>query len=471
MDATDLAFAGSYRQAELVRSGEISPRELVDLCLERIERLDPQINAFRCVYAERARIEADQAAACLKEGDERPLLGVPIAIKDDTDVNGDITALGSGAHGGPKHEDAEVVRRLRGAGAIVIGKTNVPELTQWPFTESATWGVTRNPWNCDHTPGGSSGGSAAAVAAGLVSAALGSDGAGSIRIPAAFSGLYGLKPQRGRISYSPELEHWHGLSVYGALTRTVVDSALFLDATHGPGSGPSSGQGPQAPTSPYVEAANSDPGRLRIAVSFKVAPGFISKLDPEVRSAVEQIAELLASLGHDVRAQDPQYGQIGPSVVARYLRGIHDDGVAMARPTQLERRTRAMVRMGSLVTPSLLAKVRRAESGHAARINAIFDSYDILITPVTTAPAPTVGRWEGRGALSTFSGAAALCPYTAVWNATGQPAASVPAGLTVGGLPLAVQLVGPANSEQRLLSLSAQIERAQPWATRRPAVS
>ena len=469
MDASDLAFAGLHHQAELVRSGEISPRELVDVYLERIERIDPQLNAFRSVYPERARIEADQAAARVKGGDDRPLLGVPVAIKDDTDVAGDITACGTGAHGGPKHEDAEVVKRLRAAGAIVIGKTSVPELTIWPFTESATWGVTRNPWNPDHTPGGSSGGTAAAVAAGLVGGGLGSDGGGSIRIPAGFSGLYGLKPQRGRISYAPEPEHWHGLSVYGALTRSVIDTALFLDATNG--RGPGDADVPPPPERPYVEAARAEPGKLRIAVSFKVPPGFISKLDPEVRAAVEETAELLRSLGHDVGEHDPDYGQVGPSVVARYLRGIHDDGVEMARPSRLERRTRGMVRMGSLVTPNLLARARHAEAGHAARINRIFDTHDVLITPTTAAPAPAIGRWEGRGALFTFNGVASLCPYTAVWNGTGQPAASVPAGFARGGLPLAVQLIAPANGEDTLLSLSAQLETARPWADRRPNVS
>src|SRR5436190_8010884 len=233
MDAVELAFAGIARQAQLIAAGEVSSRELVDLYLERIQRLDGALNCFRVVFAERARMEADQADGRRGAGDRRPLGGVPIAVKDDIDVAGEVTAFGTNAHGGPAQADAEVVSRLRAAGAVVIGQTNVPELTIWPFSESATFGVTRNPWNRQHAPGGSSGGSAAAVAAGLVGAALGSDGMGSIRIPAAWCGLFGLQPQRGRVSLAPRRRAWHGLSVNGVLTRSVADTALFLDVASG----------------------------------------------------------------------------------------------------------------------------------------------------------------------------------------------------------------------------------------------
>jgi len=257
MDRTDLAFAGIARQAELIRSGEVSARELVELCLERIARIDPQLNAVRVVFAERALAEADQAAGRRGAGDERPLLGVPVLVKDDTDVAGEVTCKGSAAEDRPAREDAEVVRRLRGAGAIVLGKTHVPELMQWPFTESATWGITRNPWALDRSPGGSSGGSAAAVAAGLAGGATASDGAGSIRIPAACCALYGLKPQRGRIPTAPYDITWQGLTHVGCVTRSVRDTALWWDVvadrfeTDAPGT--------------WVEAVGREPGRLRIA--------------------------------------------------------------------------------------------------------------------------------------------------------------------------------------------------------------
>ncbi|HEX7293623.1 MAG TPA: amidase family protein, partial [Solirubrobacterales bacterium] len=225
----DVAFAGAAKQAEMVRAGEISPTELVRLSLDRIARLDPELNSFRKVFAEKALLEAEQAEARLKAGDERPLLGVPIAIKDEVDIAGEVNTHGTDAFTEPAKEDSEFVRRLREAGAIIVGVTLLPEMAICGFTESATYGVTRNPWDPQRTPGGSSGGSGAAVAAGLVPIASAGDGAGSIRIPAASCGLFGLKPTRGRVSLAPELEGWRGLAVLGSLSRTVLDAALWLD--------------------------------------------------------------------------------------------------------------------------------------------------------------------------------------------------------------------------------------------------
>src|ERR1700737_2371202 len=312
-DAAELAFAGIARQAELIAAGEVSSRELVELYLERISRLDPKLNSFRVIFGERARLEADQADARRGAGEKRPLTGVPIAVKDDIDVAGEVTAFGTNAHGGPAAADAEVVRRLRKAGAVVIGKTNVPELTIWPFTESATFEATRNPWDRQRAPGGSSGGSAAAVAAGLIGAALGSDGAGSIRIPAAWCGLFGLKPQRDRVPVAPRERPWYGLSVNGVLTRGVADTGLFLDVVCDPNVA--------APS--FAQAAASAPGRLRIAFSRRMPPGVLARLDRDADSALEQTVELLRSLGHEVSERDPDYGAAAfAAVVPRYLRGI-----------------------------------------------------------------------------------------------------------------------------------------------------
>src|SRR5215208_6667074 len=221
MDRDQLAYAGVVRQAELVRSGEVSSRELVELYLERIERLDPQLNAFRTVMAERALVDAQQADGRRGAGDDRPLLGVPIAVKDVQDVTGEVTRWGTDAFSTPAAQDSELVRRLRVAGAVIIGKTNCPELAIMGETEGPAFGITRNPWNTGRSPGGSSGGSAAAVAAGLCAAATASDGAGSIRIPASNCGLFGHKPTRDRIPLTPVTVHWYGLSVAGFETRGV----------------------------------------------------------------------------------------------------------------------------------------------------------------------------------------------------------------------------------------------------------
>src|SRR3954453_14509721 len=230
MDAADLVFAGPRRQAELVAAGDVSPRELVDACLQRIAHVDREVNAFRVVLADEARAEADALAGADPAG--RPLFGVPVAVKDDMDVAGQATMFGTGILRSPVARDGEIVRRLREAGAIVIGKTNVPELTIWPWTESLAQGITRNPWHLDRITGGSSGGSAAAVAAGLVGVATASDGLGSIRIPAACCGVFGLKPQKDRVSIAPKTAEtgWHGLTHYGVLTRSVRDTAFVLDA-------------------------------------------------------------------------------------------------------------------------------------------------------------------------------------------------------------------------------------------------
>ena len=456
MEFADLAFAGAARQADLLRAGELSSRELVEGYLARIEKLDPTLNAFRLVYSERALAEAEQADARLRAGDERPLLGVPVAVKDNVDVAGDVSCFGTRSPRAPASADSEVVRRLRGAGAVLLGRTHMPELAIWPFTESASWGITRNPWRADRTCGGSSGGSAAAVAAGLAPVALGSDGGGSIRIPAACCGLFGLKPSRGRVSLAPLPDHWHGLSVLGPLARSVADSALFLDAVAA-----------VAPDVPFMEAARGEPGRLRVAFSSK--PPIAARMADSVVRALHGTADLLRSLGHEVVEHEPDYGEIRTLFGPRWVRGIYDDSRELVAGTgQVERRTRQMAALGRITSPALVERARRGEGALVARLAPTFDRFDVLLTPALAAPPVEAGRWEGLGAPRTFLGVAAWTPGTATWNVTGQPAAALPAGFTDDGLPLAVQLVGRQNDEQTLIALSAQIERERPWADRRP---
>lgn len=465
----DIAFAGMAEQARMVRDREISPTELVSLHLERIERLEPKLNAFRVVLGERALAEAKQAEGRLGAGEERPLLGVPIALKDSTNLAGELTTYGTDAFPNPAREDSEMVRRLRGAGAIIVGKTHLPELAICGFTESATWGVTRNPWDPDRAPGGSSGGSAAAVAAGMVAVATATDGMGSIRIPAASCGVFGLKPQRGRISIAPDREHWHGLSVNGCEARSVLDSALFLDVTAGGSHEPGA---PSPPGTPFTASATRSPGKLRIAWSTKplraIAP---PEVTDEVMGTVAETADLLRTLGHEVAERDPAWGTIGNNVTPRYLRGIHDEVAVTPRPDALERRTHGFARLGSLILERELRRARAAEARDRERIGAIFDDFDVLMMPVMARTAIPIRRWEGRGALWTLMGMSRVYPYCAAWNHLGNPAAAVPAGFGADGLPLSVQLIGRAADEATLISLAAQLEAERPWAQARPPIS
>jgi amidase len=453
----ELAFAGIARLAELLREGRVSSVELTEGFLGRIEALNPRLNAFRAVYRERALAEAAQADARLRGGDTRLLLGVPIAVKDNVDIAGEATGYGSRSPRAPAASDSEVVRRLRAAGAVILGKTQLPELAIFPIGESAAWGVTRNPWRSDLTTGGSSSGSAAAVAAGLAAGALGSDGGGSIRIPAACCHLFGVKPQRGRVSLAPFREHWFGLSVVGPITRTVMDAALFLDAVA------------DQPAPSFADAAAGEPAKLRVAVSLKApVPG--TPVSETVRQPVRELAGVLRALGHEVVDHEPDYGETRHLFTTLWLRGIHDDTRTLVEdPSQLERRTRQMAAAGRIVSAGVVARARRGAEALTERlVRSTFGDFDLLLTPALAKPPVKAGRWEGRDALWTTLGVGMFVPFNQVWNLTGQPAASIPCGLTDDGAPLAVQMVGRANGEDTLMALAAQVERERPWAHKHP---
>jgi amidase len=462
VDPSDLAFAGAAEQARMLADGELTAPVLLEAYLERIERLDSELRAYRVVLYDRAREEADVAQRRLDAGERLPLLGVPIAVKDDVDVAGEVTTYGSGAHGPAVTSDAEVVHRLRAAGAVIIGKTAVPELMIMPFTESLTFGATRNPWNPTRTPGGSSGGSAAAVAAGLAAVALGSDGGGSIRIPSTWCGVFGLKPQRDRISLEPHDEAWQGLSVNGPIARSVLDAALILDAT-------STMPGPEGE---FAAAAARVPGRLRIALSTKVPTPLPVRVGEKQLAAVDQAGALLRELGHDVIVRDPEYPvSLYLNYMPRFLRGISDDADAQAHPERLESRTRNIARLGRFFSDRRMGSLRAAEAALSARIQSIFDDVDVVVTPGTATGPSRIGAYQRRGGVSTLLLVGQRVPYQQVWNLTGQPAAAVPWDLDGDGVPTSVQLVGRPYDEATLLSLSAQIEAARPWAHRRPPVS
>ncbi|MEX2024484.1 MAG: amidase [Thermoleophilaceae bacterium] len=454
-DPDDLAFAGLRRQAELVAAGELSARELVE----------PTLGAFRCVRADAALAEADDADRRLSAGERLPLLGVPVAIKDDMDLAGETTAFGCAGGFEPKSDDGEVARRLRAAGAVIVGKTNTPEIGQWPMTEGAAFGATRNPWSLDHTPGGSSGGSAAAVAAGLVPAAVGSDGAGSVRIPAAWTHLVGIKPQRGRVSTWPDPEAFNGITCIGPLARSVEDAALLLDAIAG--NRPGDAHRPPPPAEPFAATAPARP--LRIALSLRIpftpAP---TRLDPAIRAAVERVAHLLERLGHHVEEADPRYGLVGASFMPRSTAGVSEWVKRVPEPLHLDPRTHENARLGRRLRP-LLGFARRLERPVQRQIGRIFRRFDVVLTPTTAQPPLAIGAIDGLGGWKTDKLVTAACPYAWPWNVVGWPALNVPAGLTAGGLPIGAQLLGPANGEPRLLSLAAQLEANERWHRLRPA--
>src|SRR5262245_8357299 len=351
MDQAELVYSGAAAQAAMIARREVSARELVEACVSRIGAYETRLNAFREVYVEQAFAAAEEADRRVVAHDHSPLLGVPVAVKDDLDIAGRVTAWGTSAVTRPAAADSAVVRLLREAGAIIIGKTHLPELAICGFTESRSYGITRNPWDVRRTPGGSSGGSAAAVAAGMVGIASGSDGAGSIRIPAACCGLFGFKASPGRTVGSGG---WGGLSVQGAEARTVADSAWYVDLIAAPGA---------ARLTPYV---GSDPGRLVVGVSTKPmrAAGLAGKVDPEVVAAVRDTARILGELGHEVHDVDLPQDRAAQQFSLRYLRAIHDSVAQVDEPRRLERRTRQIVAVGGRVPARAARRARAAgESG------------------------------------------------------------------------------------------------------------
>ncbi len=460
----DRSHLADLTVAELVRRtthGEVSALAVTEACLGRIAERDPALNAFSVVLAEQARTEASERDRALSAGEVLGTLhGVPVAIKEEIDVAGCVTTFGGRANSTPAAEDGEVVRRLRAAGAVIIGKTRMPEFGQWPFTESVDGGITRNPWNPAHTPGGSSGGTAAAVAAGMVPIGIGGDGGGSIRIPAACCGLFGLKPERGRVTPSPMEHLWWALGTTGPLSRTVLDSSIVYDVIRGPAEGDMF-EAP-APSTSFTEAARAVPGRLRIGWSTR-SPIKGLRAHESHALAVRQTARLLTDLGHDVVEINPRYPDATLAFVPQFLGGVRTESDAVEHYDRLERRTRETYRLGGWLRPHLMERALRAGDKVDASANRVFDEVDVLLTPTIAHRPRKVGALNRGGTVTAALRSQPMIAFTSLWNVTGNPAASVPAGTGADGLPLAVQLVGRHNDETTLLSLSAQIESARPW--------
>ena len=450
----------------LLRAGQISPGELVEQSLRRIEAADPTLNAFVDVDGDAAL----EAAKAIAPEDQRALAGIPIAVKGNTAVTGLVSDHGSALWAGHRYDhDAYLVRRLREAGLIVVGTTRLPELGILPTSEPRHGGPVRNPWDTDRTPGGSSGGAAAAVAAGLVPFAHGNDGGGSIRIPAACCGLLGLKPSRGRVSRGP----WLGedfLTVDGVLTRTVVDTALAMDVLAGYEVGDASWA--PRPQEPFHVSIRRDPGKLRIAMTTRNVIG--APVDPIAEQAVRGAAALLEELGHEVEEADPfEVGAEGLLLFTLMFatRAAAAVGVRLAelgrdeRDDDLEPLTRGLIEHGrATAAPDYLKALVRLQS-LAREIVAFFADYDLLLTPTLAERPLPIGELDGD---SEFARSGLFAPYTAVFNVSGQPAISIPWGVAEDGLPVGIHLAAHPLADDTLLQVARQIEVARPWADLRP---
>jgi amidase len=432
--------------AERVRRGILAPRDAVQESLDRILERDGAIGAFQVVRRERALAEADEVAA-RRDLADLPLAGVPIAVKDNVAVTGEPMRVGSATTSeAPQLQDHAVVRLLRDAGAIVVGMTRVPELCVFAATDSV-FGITRNPWDRERTPGGSSGGSAAAVAAGMVPVAHGNDGMGSIRIPAACCGLVGLKPGLGTVPSGLGPTDWHAMAENGPLASTVADAALVLSVLA---------------SRPELASVPRQPAPLRIGLAL-APPVQGVRLDAEHRRATEETAETLRTAGHtvqEVKLPTPTWAAL--AALERWFAGTLDDAELLDR-AQLERRVRVHAALG--------ARSRRfITEGQRQRMHdvlgaTVFDRVDMLLTPTLAQPPIAAARWGERGWLANAVANARFAPYAAPWNLAGYPAAAVPAGTHRGtGTPLSVQLVTtPDDGESRLLSIAAQLEELRPW--------
>ncbi len=469
----DLGRLDAIGQADLVRRGEISALELIEAAIERIEAVNPALNAVVTPLYDRAREEARRPLP------DSPLSGAPFLLKDlGAALGGARQTQGSCALREQMSEsDTELVRRHRQAGLVVVGKTNTPEFGNHSTTEPVLFGPTRNPWDLGRTTGGSSGGSAAAVAAGLVPAAHGNDGAGSIRIPASCCGLFGLKPTRGRNSWAPAGDAMAGLAVEHAITRSVRDSAAILDATSGRVPGDPYFAPP--PSRPFLAEVGTDPGRLRIA--WSATPPIDADVHPDCSRAARETAKLLASLGHEVEEAAPMFD--GETLIEPFARIWAISNLESYRTIvrtlgrepdrdELEVTTWELVEYAARFNAADLLDAL-AELARASRaIAPFFETYDVWVTPTLAQPPLPLGllnRSQG-GAVAWWRYDCEFNPWNPIANMTGQPAMSMPLSWTANGLPVGTLIFGRYADEATLFRLAGQLEDARPWADRRPPV-
>lgn len=435
-----------------VRAGRRTAREVVAASLERIAAVDPELNAFTAVLATQALADAE-AIDALPAADRGVLAGVPVAVKAENDVAGQVTTFGGRGNTSSAAGDSEVVRRLRAAGAVVVGLTAMPEFGQFPFTESVAHGVTHNPWALHRSTGGSSGGSAAAVASGCVPVAVGGDGGGSIRIPSSCCGLVGLKPSRGRVSLAPHPVLWGTLGTVGALTRTVADSALVYDVIRG--ATPVDRWHVPEPAEAFTDAiTHLRPRRIGWLTSPALGP---VRVERQVVAAVERTAARLADAGHDVVPLEGRWPDVQAAFVPQFFAAIRECVGLVEHPERLELRTRHTAALGAWARGPVVEKA--VALGEAARssFQARFEGYDAVLSPTLACLPPELGRLDGAGSIRALLRSLPMIAFTTVANVTGLPALSVPAGLSREGLPIGVQLSGVGDDEGPLLAIGASL--------------
>ena len=461
--------------AAAVRGRELSPTEITSHYLDRIERLNAEVGAFYTVTADLARDQASQAEKAVARADDPaslpPLTGVPIPIKDMNMVAGVRQTLGSLVYeDNVPQEDDHVTAALRAAGAVITGKTSTPEFGLPCYTETAIGPPARTPWDLTRSAGGSSGGAGAAVAAGLAPAAQGSDGAGSIRIPASVCGLFGLKPTRGRISYAPIVPDLAGHSINGSLARTVADAALLLDVMTGNRPGDMYTLPPLPAGESFLGYARREPGRLRIGRTLRHAVGG-REVHPDCVAAYEEASTLLADLGHEVVDMQPP---LGPDVVPFFETLFYSVStlapVAAADEERLLPLTRYLRQRGKATSAADLIFAQAYLQFTVREAWKTLTDFDAVLTPTLAAPPAPVGYFEEVEPPENFERQKRFAPYAAVYNVTGQPAVSLPLHWTDAGLPIGVMLAGRMGDEATLISLSAQIETARPWHDRHPSL-
>jgi aspartyl-tRNA(Asn)/glutamyl-tRNA(Gln) amidotransferase subunit A len=467
MAADELCWLSATDLAAMIRKKKVSPVEVIDAVLGRIERLNPRLNAYVLVNGDRARRAAKSAERALgrRSASLGPLHGVPFSVKDLVVTRGVRTTFGSPLFADTiPSEDAPMVARLEAAGGIMIGKTNTPALGWIGATHNLLFGATRNPWNPERTPGGSSGGASAAVAAGLAPLAIGTDGGGSIRIPASFTGIFGLKPSFGRIPVHPPSAAW-SLSHIGPMTRTVADAALMLQVSAGPddrdpNSLPRDGVN-------YVKALGGRIKGLRIAYSDDL--GFVEAVDPDVRRVAARSARIFRELGCRVEAAMPRW----PSPRNAWY-AIFCGGVATRLAPYRDRREAIEPGLHRIIESTLANPPTAFVQAFMDRLawwqhpRALFEKYDLLLTPTVACPAFSLGLDNPTAIAGKPIDPYAWTPFTYPFNLTGQPAASVPCGFTREGLPVGLQIAGRRFDDVTVLRAAAAFERARPWSNVRP---